>query len=268
MIGLITTALIDQTRSSPDRSAVGFVEASVDALRYDGHTLDPDEAAGVLASFVPTGARVLDVGCGTGSVARILADTRDANVIGVEPDESRASVAAARGVDVRAGVLSEAIVKELGQFDVVLFADVLEHLAEPVPLLLLAREALKPDGAVIASVPNVAHWSVRMELLIRGRFRYEATGIMDATHLRWFDTVNLRMMFHAAGMQIVQWGTTAGFGLANYTARRPWKWVPQRTRENFVRRAHKRWPGLFACQYVVKAVTVAPAPAAQPPPQP
>src|SRR5437868_4119947 len=133
--------------TSPDQNAVGFVDASVDALRYDGHTLDPDEVAGVLASFVPMGARVLDVGCGTGSVARILADSRRASVIGVEPDESRAAVAATRCMDVRIGVLSESLLKELGHFDVVLFADVLEHLAEPVPMLLLARKALKPEGA-------------------------------------------------------------------------------------------------------------------------
>ena len=75
-------------------------KGELDPLRYDGHTDAPQEVARMLAELVPVGSRVLDVGCGTGSVSRIIADTRDAKIIGIEPDPCRATAARARGLQV------------------------------------------------------------------------------------------------------------------------------------------------------------------------
>ncbi len=61
----------------------------LDPLRYDGHLDAPQEVARMLADLVPVGSRVLDVGCGTGSVSCIIADTRDAKIIGIEPNSCR-----------------------------------------------------------------------------------------------------------------------------------------------------------------------------------
>jgi SAM-dependent methyltransferase len=63
----------------------------LDPLRYDGHTDTPQEVARMLADLVPVGSRVLDVGCGTGSVSRIITDTRNAKIIGIEPNSHRAA---------------------------------------------------------------------------------------------------------------------------------------------------------------------------------
>ena len=71
----------------------------LDPLRYDGHTDAPQEVARMLADLVPMGSRVLDVGCGTGSVSRIIADTRNAKIIGIEPNSHRAAAARARGIN-------------------------------------------------------------------------------------------------------------------------------------------------------------------------
>jgi 2-polyprenyl-3-methyl-5-hydroxy-6-metoxy-1,4-benzoquinol methylase len=78
--------------------------------------------------MVPHGARVLDVGCGTGSVSLHVAANTGAQIIGVEPDERRAALARERGLDVRAEMLTDDLLARLGSFDVVMFADVLEHL--------------------------------------------------------------------------------------------------------------------------------------------
>jgi hypothetical protein len=101
-------------------------------------------------------------------------------------------------------------------------------------------------------VPNVAHWSVRTELL-RGRFVYTPTGIMDATHLRWFTHVGIALLFRAAGLSIEEQRVTAGFDLPCYTQRFPWRRLPRSTRESIVRGAMRSWPNLFGCQLVVRS---------------
>jgi 2-polyprenyl-3-methyl-5-hydroxy-6-metoxy-1,4-benzoquinol methylase len=116
-------------------------QGELDHLRYDGHTDAPQEVARMLAELVPIGSRVLDVGCGTGSVSRIIAETRDAKIIGIEPNSCRAAAARARGLEVYQDVFTPAIVQRLEPFNVILFADVLEHVADPGSFLQLAPRA-------------------------------------------------------------------------------------------------------------------------------
>ena len=86
-------------------------------------------------------------------------------------------------------------------YDVVLFLDVLEHLAHPEEVLIAARGWLRPRGIVLCSIPNVAHWRVRLSLL-RGRFDYEDVGLLDRTHLRWYTRRTARELVAGAGYQI------------------------------------------------------------------
>jgi len=236
----------------PDSSSHGFVVQRVDPLRYDGQPNEPNEVVGVLSDLVPEGARVLDVGCGTGSVSLHLIANRRARIVGVEPDEQRAARARERGLDVRCDILTPRLIEEMGRFDVVMFADVLEHLADPVSLLELAKTALAPGGRIVASVPNVAHWSVRSDL-IRGRFTYREWGIMDATHLRWFTDATLRGLFETAGMPIELRRVTAGVDLPCYTEHLPWRRMSRTARANLLARAIRWWPLLFGCQLVVRS---------------
>ncbi len=237
---------------SPDNCAAGFIPGPLDPLRYDGQVLDPDEVTGIFASLISTGNRVLDVGCGTGSITKILADTCKIDIIGVEPDPTRAARAISRGLKVHVGSLNAELVRMMGLFDVVLFADVLEHLANPQPMLLTARDALRPHGSIIISVPNVAHWSVRVDV-IRGRFQHQPTGIMDATHLRWFTTASAKSLLASVGFKVTAYRATAGLTLLDNVYRRPLRWIPQKNRIDFLRFASKRWPTLFGCQHVLKA---------------
>lgn len=243
---------------SPDESADSLIRNAADPfkgdrLRYDYHTADPSEAAGVIASLIPRGARVLDVGCGTGSMSRILVDYRGVDLVGVEPDVERAAAAHSRGIHVLTGTFDSTTVATLGTFDVVLFADVLEHLVQPAAPLRLARHVLRPGGVVIASVPNIAHWSVRLRLLA-GRFDYESYGIMDATHLRWFTADSLRALFDACGYCVDTMRHTAGTGLMVYRTATPWRYVPVPSRHWIVRKLARTAPRLFGCQHVVRAV--------------
>jgi methionine biosynthesis protein MetW len=241
------------TQRSLDGIAVGLVDGAPDPLRYDGHTDAPQEVARMLADLVPMGSRVLDVGCGTGSVSRVIADTRHAKIIGIEPDSWRAAVARARGLDVCQELFTPAIVQRLEPFDVVVFADVLEHVADPGNFLQLAHCALLPGGRVIASVPNVAHWSVRLDLL-RGRFDYQPAGIRDATHLRWFTAKTVRFLFESNALQVISLQHTAGVTLPDYENRRPWRWIPRHRRDPLIRALVRQLPLLFGCQHVIQAI--------------
>jgi len=236
----------------PDNCAAGFIPGPLDPLRYDGQVLDPDEVTGIFASLISAGDRVLDVGCGTGSITKILADTCKIEIIGIEPDPTRVARAVSRGLKVHTGRLNSELIQTMGMFDLVLFADVLEHLPNPQSMLLTAREVLRPHGSVIVSVPNVAHWSVRVDVM-RGRFQYQPTGIMDATHLRWFTRETLLSFVSSAGFEITDYAGSAGILVPEIETRWPFRWMPVDLRRRFLHSASLRWPTLFACQHVVRA---------------
>jgi methionine biosynthesis protein MetW len=240
------------SNDSPDRHAQGLLQKAVDPLRYDGQSDDPHEVVGILRSFMPSGAHVLDVGCGTGSVTLLANRGKNNKVCGIEPDELRATVAKLRGIDVFCGRLTEEYLAEREKFDVILFADVLEHVAEPSRLLGLAAKGLKQDGIALISVPNVAHWSVRLDIM-RGRFDYTDVGILDATHLRWFTSKTIQTLVRSQGFDIVAIKQTAGVDLPEHGGRRPWKWMPHRARRAIIRNLTRAMPLLFGCQHVVKA---------------
>ncbi len=238
--------------ANPDESSRGFLVEPVDPMRYDCDVLDPLEASGILVDWIPIGSRVLDVGCGTGSLSGLMRDHRRAEVVGIEPNESRAEKARSRGLQVHTGFLETGLRNQLGEFDVIIFADVLEHLPDPYHLLAIALDFLKPGGLVLISVPNSVHWTVRLNLL-RGRFNYQSQGIMDATHLRWFTSKTICGLCRTGGLSVDEWTVSAGLWMSEYRWHKPWRWFRPDKVRRFVVRAKTRWPDLFGCQLLVKA---------------
>jgi 2-polyprenyl-3-methyl-5-hydroxy-6-metoxy-1,4-benzoquinol methylase len=161
----------------------------------DAHSL------GILS--VPPGSTVLDVGAAAGDVARVLR-TRGCTVTGIEIDP-RAAASGEPEVDrmIVGDIESMDLEAELGdaRFDVVLLLDVLEHLREPGRVLGELAMRLAPGGRVIASIPNITHAAVRLELL-KGQFRYRNTGLLDQTHVHFFDATEVESLFRGAGLVI------------------------------------------------------------------
>lgn len=156
-----------------------------------------------LVSKVPTGARaVLDVGCSRGATAAELrASGIKVRIVGIEPDPDDAS-AASRLYDRVLAVALEDVREEFpGEFDAILFGDVLEHLIDPSAALLRVRPWLAPGGVVIASMPNLGHWSVVADLL-EGRFEYVPYSILSGTHVRFFTRRTLGDLFEASGYRM------------------------------------------------------------------
>jgi methionine biosynthesis protein MetW len=238
--------------SSPDENSSGLLQSSPDALRYEHLSLDPDDAGMKLASLITPKSRILDVGCGTGVVTEIIRGQRSASIIGIEPDAERVRRARARGLDVYLGVLTPEFIQRHGPFDYIVFADVLEHLSNPAEIVTMAKAGLIPGGSVVASIPNVAHWFVRTDLLL-GRFDYQDCGIMDATHLRWFTRRTVREFFERLGFQVTASDCTVNVALADYSRRAPWRWLSSSVRRTLVGKLAAWQPGLFGCQHIIRA---------------
>jgi predicted TPR repeat methyltransferase len=197
---------------------------------------------------LPTGLRLLDLGAAGGHLGRAVRD-RCAFLAGVEPHPPSASAREGyddwREVDaLHAGTWSE-------PFDVVLCADVLEHVLNPLRLLELIRGWLKPSGALLISIPNVANISVRLALLF-GQFRYAERGILDDSHLAFYTRATAKALLEKGGLRIrAIEPTTMPYELAlPFLARSPWT-HPARA---FARISAKAWPTLFGYQFVFEAV--------------
>jgi len=190
----------------------------------------------LVAEQVPYGARVLDVGSAGGYLAEFLRDRRGCSVTCLDYDEGSIEKARARGLEARQIDLdSEPIRGE--DFDVVVFADVLEHLRRPAETLRQARGARR----AVISLPNVAHWSARRELLL-GRFPKNRDGLFDATHLQFLTRSTMHALAADGGWCVID---------ERYVGDRlpgePWLRGLHRLRQP----AAVRFPDLFAYQIVL-----------------
>ena len=180
-----------------------------DALRYHRAKTDlSDKNTSVtqLVLLTGRGKKVLEIGPATGYVSEAL-QRRGCRVTGVEKDPAAAAVAAKfcqRMVVADVEQLDFAMAFGGERFDVVIFGDVLEHLVDPKAVLVRVAEILEPEGYVVASVPNIAHGSIRLALL-GGDFRYTELGLLDRTHLHLFTRQSLRSLFREAGYRIGTW---------------------------------------------------------------
>lgn len=191
---------------------------------------------------------VLEVGPATGHITDVLAQ-RGCRVTCIERDPAAAELAGRfceRMVVANVEELDLASMLGDERFDVVLFGDVLEHLVDPGAVLAKVASVLAPGGYVVASVPNVAHGSVRLALL-SGEFRYSDRGLLDCTHLRFFTRETLADLFREAGYAIKLWRDIEGDPFGNELGLREQDYPPHLAQ--FIRGD----PDAVTYQFVVKA---------------
>jgi 2-polyprenyl-3-methyl-5-hydroxy-6-metoxy-1,4-benzoquinol methylase len=107
---------------------------------------------------------------------------------------------------------------EPGTVDCLVYGDVLEHMVDPWSLLRRQAAWLRPQGMVLACIPNVQHWSMFMRLL-HGNWRYEEEGLLDRTHLRFFTLESISQLFGVCLANRVPDSVETGevhFGMAEY----------------------------------------------------
>lgn len=150
----------------------------------------------------------LDVGCGTGSWGDELRSIGAEQLIGLEPSRD-AAIAATRYDRIISAPLETA---ELPMVDVVIAADVLEHLCDPWKALILLRRSCRVGGRLIVSVPNV-QFAKAILTIVRGDFPDDDGGFWDRTHLHWFTLSSLSRALLRAGWNLERHQYVLGTGV-------------------------------------------------------
>lgn len=181
--------------------------------RLDFAALGENNIDRIQLAMIPPDSRMLEIGCGTGHLAEYLVREKGCSVLGVELDPEQAAVASKRGFPVLAGSITDPALQERldgyvadsGPFAVVFMSQVIEHVAEPEDLLRKIRTWLAPDGMLVISTCNIAHWKYRLRLL-RGRWEYEEYGILDRGHLRFFTMRSFADLLESCDYEIIDSG--------------------------------------------------------------
>lgn len=146
------------------------------------------------------GRHLLDVGCAHGALAHAFNESGWA-VLGVEPFAPAAAIARGRGLDVLNAPIEQALEQLTHPFDVIVLADVLEHMEDPWNILRHLAGLLTDDGIIVASIPNIAHLYARFSLM-SGKFDYREHGLFDRTHVRFFTRRTSVELFRAANLTV------------------------------------------------------------------
>lgn len=198
---------------------------------------------------LPPELRLLDLGAAGGHLGRAVR-TRCSYLAGVEPDTTLPA-SAREGYDdwreidaLHAGAWER-------PFDVVVCADVLEHLASPEAMLARIHEWLHPEGIFLASLPNIANISIRAALLF-GKFRYTDRGILDRSHLSFYTHSSARRLLEDSGFRVTAVEPTAmPYELAVPALAAAPMVGPVRA---FAQASARLWPTLFGYQFVFEAI--------------
>lgn len=169
--------------------------------------LDSDSAPARVIRMAGRGKRVLEIGAGPGSITRHLSGTNGCDVVAAELDPAaieilKAHTKAIYPLDLNDPNWPSKLEKE-GKFDVVIAADVLEHLYDPASVLKSMVSLLNDTGSIVLSLPHVSHCAIHACLLDED-FCYRDWGLLDKTHIRFFGLKNIEALHAQAGLSLVE----------------------------------------------------------------
>jgi 2-polyprenyl-3-methyl-5-hydroxy-6-metoxy-1,4-benzoquinol methylase len=220
-------------------------------LTYQSKVNDPYSSHSVILARLRegNGRRILDVGSAQGVLAQKFTE-RGFEVTCVEGSPELAALGKDKCREMIIANLDQPLPRLNGQFDVIVYADILEHLRSPMDVFTGFNRYLQPNGQVIVSVPNFAHLWVRLNLLF-GRFEYADRGILDRTHLRFFTLRSFQKFLHEAGLE---WDEIIATPVPLMLA------VPRRYHGGWLRALHSLnavmagcWRTMFGFQFVAVA---------------
>jgi ubiquinone/menaquinone biosynthesis C-methylase UbiE len=195
-----------------------------------------------------TAMSILDVGCGTGAMAKALKKQYpNRKVSGLTYSLKESKLAALNMDKVWVADINIALPAFNELFDCIIFSHILEHIYNPKTLLKNSLKYLKKDGIVIIALPNILQYKQRIKFF-KGEFKYsEHGGLMDVTHFRFFDWASAQELITGAGCTIISkqaYGNFPFAGLRN---------ILPALGQHLDRYALKKWPGLFGFQFIFVA---------------
>jgi len=138
-----------------------------------------------IGSWIATGARVLDLGCGDGALLRFLAEERRAGGYGIEIDDAGVLASVRNGINVLQSDLERGLAGfDDGAFDVVILSQTLQAMRR---IEAIVNEMLRVGREAIITFPNFGHWSHRLQVL-RGRM-----PVSPSLPYQWYDTPNIHL---------------------------------------------------------------------------
>jgi 2-polyprenyl-3-methyl-5-hydroxy-6-metoxy-1,4-benzoquinol methylase len=206
--------------------------------KYDNYNTDLYSMHMKITKFIQKQKKVLDVGCAYGNLAEVMF-TNECEVVGVEidPEAGKNAQKYCKEVLIGDAELIELSSKYINYFDYIIFADILEHLKNPVKVLKRFKKYLKNEGCIVISLPNITNWRMRLKILF-GNFEYENTGVMDSGHIRFFNEKTAKSLLYDSGFEIIKFDLT---GLE----------TPIGT--SILHKIGRLWPNLLAYQFLIIA---------------
>lgn len=166
--------------------------------------LNVNSTASKVIKMVGKNKKVLEFGCSYGYMSEVLKYEFNCEVTGIEIDEEAAQKAKKVCHQVFTGDVEKLDLDNLlknESYDVIIFADVLEHLVNPWAIIDKVSKFLSDEGYIVASIPNISYGGVVLNLLY-GNFQYQNLGILDNTHLRFFTKESIIELFESNGYYI------------------------------------------------------------------
>jgi|GEM_PF-473847 len=219
-------------------------------------SVDPNEqndAKALLYQFVTPGSIVLDVGCACGDLGVALKTYKACTLYGLEYNFDSVVVARSTGAyeavrQVDLNLLGDDEYPEYAsKFDYMIFGDVLEHLYCPQEVLRKMLGYLKPGGRLLISLPNIAHASIKANLLLND-FSYTDVGLLDRTHIRFFTHKSIPSFLAENKIVIEKYNYTV-WDILGFQPENPYPYLPASVKNFLLRDPHS-----YVCQYVINSV--------------
>ena len=155
----------------------------------------------IYAIVPPSANKVLEIGCAAGGFR--LNFPEEVEYWGVEPVRSAAEQASQKNMKVLCGTYDDVQAQMPdAYFDVIVCNDVIEHVPDPESFLVSLKGKLAPAGALVGSIPNVRFWGNLANLLLKRDWKYEDSGVLDKTHLRFFTGKSFRRLMDNVGYEL------------------------------------------------------------------
>ncbi len=191
--------------------------------------------------LIPSGSKVLEIGCGSGRLANLLSIKKKCRVYCVDKEPAMAGIARNKCVEMlNIDIERTELPYENGYFDCIILGNVLEHMKDPSGILTSLKKYLSDNGVLIYSVPNIVNWHSRMTIFF-GKFEYAESGIFDKTHLRFYNLNSAKKLAQGAGYRIIGLDVTPSIYLFKEKLNFLWYGLAV------------LWKNLFADEFIIQA---------------